>query len=159
MKNRFEDAKKAWNQKERPVILRCRKSNGRNQKLRIRLPERGEHFTLLKGSNKFNHKPVYIASGKFWEVSYQRLNELVEVLAKFYGEVILMQPVKEKQVCARKCMEANGFECECSCLGANHGSENMNSSWYEVNDTYAVRYESDQVSLKVISAKSHDQLL
>jgi hypothetical protein len=153
MKSRFEDAKRAWNQKESPVILRRRKQNGRNQRLRIRLPAQGNHFILLKGSNKFNHKPIYVEKGSFWEVPYQRLNDLVEVLAKFYGKVILMQPVKEKQVCARKCMEASGFECECSCLGANHGSENMTSSWYEVDDTYAVRYGSDQVSLKLIFNK------
>jgi len=155
MRNRFDDAKLAWNQSQIPVILRRRKIYGQNTKIRIRLPKRGDHYKLLKGDNKSNHNPVFFEKGGFWEVPYGRLNYLVETLAKFYGKVILMQPVREKQVCARACMQAQGFECECSCLGENHGSENMDSSWYEVDDTYAVRHGPEIVSLKIISAKAH----
>lgn len=153
MKTRFDDAKKAWNQSEVPVILRRKKQAGQNPKLRIRLPVKGYHFQILKGANKHSHNPVHVAKGNYWEVAYNRLNELVRILATHYGKVILMQPVRHKQVCARACMEASGFECECSCLGENHGSNNMDSSWYEVDDTYAVRYGGEDVSLKIISAK------
>ena len=104
--------------------------------------------------NKNNHNPVEFHDKHYWEIAYGRLNEIVEILARFYGKVILIQPVRDKQVCARRCMEADVFECECSFLGANHGSENMDSSWYEVDDTYAVRHGPEYASLKVISAKA-----
>lgn len=148
---RFQDAKKAWNQKKIPVILRRRKQDGKNPKLRVRMPLGGEHIQILKGRSKHNHNPVHFDKEDFWELPYSRLDNLVKILATTYGKVILMQPIRKSQVCARACMTAHGFECECSCLGANHGSHNMDSSWYEVNDTYAISYGAEKVSLKIIS--------
>ncbi len=152
MNKRYDQAKTAWNQRVIPVILRRKRSNEGNPKLRIRLPECGSHYHLLK-ANPNNHNPVHIKNGDYWELPYSRLNSLVRILGDHYGKVILMQPVKHKQVCAKSCMDAGGFECECSCLGANHGSHNMDSSWYEVDDTYAVRYGEEEVSLKIITKK------
>lgn len=153
MKTRFEDARKAWNQKQFPVILRRKKQAGKNPKLRVRIPAGTNAYFVLKGGSRRCHAPVHITNGNYWELPYSRLNDLVEILAKKFGSVILMQPVMHKQVCASACMEAMGFECECSCLGENHGSRNMDSSWFEVDDTYAVRYEEEEVSLKIISSK------
>lgn len=150
---RFQDAKDAWNQKETPVILRRRKQSGKNPKLRIRMPDGEDHFQLLKGKSKNNHNPIYFDNRNFWDLPYSRLDDLVQILATHFGKVLLMQPIRESQTCARACMEANGFECECSCLGAHHGSHNMDSSWYEVDDTYAISYGEEKVSLKVISLK------
>ena len=159
MKPQFSSATEAWQQKDIPVIVRTRKRGGGNPKLRVRLPEYGDHYTLLKGTNKYNRNPVEVPAKRYWEVAYRRLNGLVEILANFYGKVILIQPVREKQVCARKCMEATGFECECSCLGANHGAYNMDSSWYEVDDTYAVRHGSEYASLKIIAPKDKSEAI
>jgi hypothetical protein len=33
-----------------------------------------------------------------------------------------VQGFKTDHVCDARCMEAKGFQCECSCGGANHGS-------------------------------------
>lgn len=158
MKTRYVDAKKAWNQSAVPVILRRKKKDGHNPKLRIRIPSQSGAYEILKGRNKHNHNPRFDEKGKYWELAYDRLDEMVKILAIHFGSVILMQPIRHKQVCARTCMEAQGFECECSCLGENHGSQNMNSSWYEVYDTYAVKYGEEEISLKVISAKAVSSL-
>jgi len=153
MKDRFEHAKAAWNQHSVPVILRRKRTREGNPVLRIRLPRRHTNYGVLKGDKPQNRNPEYRSEGDFWEIPYSRLNDIVRILVAYYGQVILMQPVKHRQVCARACMEAAGFECECSCLGANHGSNNMDSSWFEVDDTYAVMYRDEEVSLRVISKK------
>ena len=154
MKPRFENARKAWNQKQFPVILRRKKQAGKNPKLRVKIPPGANAYFVLRGESRRSHEPIRNTEGNYWELPYSRLNELVEILAKKFGSVILMQPVRHKQVCAKACMEAMGFECECSCLGENHGSRNMDSSWFEINDTYAVNYGEDEVSVKVISNKT-----
>lgn len=153
MKRRFQNAKEAWQQFEIPVIVRTRKREGKNPRLRIRLPNHPDPFALLKGPNKNNRNPIELQKQHYWEIAYGRLNEIVETLAKTFGQVILIQPVREKLVCARKCVEASGFECECSCLGENHGSQHMDSAWYEIDDTYAVSHGEEYASLKIISPK------
>lgn len=153
MKTRFKNATEAWQQFEIPVIVRTRKIEGKNPRLRIRLPEHPDPFALLKGVNKRNRNPIEKEKQRYWELAYGRLNEMVETLSKTFGHVILIQPVRETMVCARKCIEASGFECECSCLGANHGSQHMDSAWYEIEDTYAVSHGAEYASLKVILPK------
>jgi hypothetical protein len=68
-----------------------------------------------------------------------RFDELVGMILDRFGRVYIIQPYREKEVCAPACMNAEGFECQCSCLGANHGAANSRG-WFEVSETFAVRY-------------------
>jgi hypothetical protein len=144
-----ENLKAAWNQTEIPIVLR---RGGKGQRLRVRLPYSDDNGAWLRNGRP--RKPRWFSGeGKnYWELPKAWFNDFVNRALKVYGKVYIVQPYREQEVCARACMEATGHECECSCMGANHGS-GVDNGWYEVSDYFAVRSSRPQLACRLMVAK------
>ncbi len=94
-----------------------------------------------------------VSGKKYWEVPAAWFNDFVDRALERYSELYVIQPYREQEKCASACLNATGHECQCSCMGANHGAGN-DGSWFEVNEAFATRW-GDQVLAcrRMISAK------
>jgi hypothetical protein len=54
--------------------------------------------------------------------------------------------------CAPACLYAVGYHCECSCMGANHGTGHPGGRWHEVSDTFAFNWGPKQYACRLIAA-------
>lgn len=138
--------KSIWDQTEIPVILR-RTANG--AKIRLRLPYSKTNRQWLQNG----HPPLmdWIPAGAFWEIPKAWFNDFVNRALVKYGKLYIIQPYRETEVCARACMEAKGHECQCSCMGANHGA-GMGNKWFEVSETFAVRSTQRVLACRLLIA-------
>lgn len=137
----------AWNQTKIPIVLR---RGGNGEKLRVRLPFADDNYQWLRDSRRI--KPEWIASEKYWELPKAWFNDFVDRSLEKYGCVYVVQPFSEQEICARACMEAEGHECQCSCMGANHGS-GVTGSWFEVSDYFAIRSHSPKLACRLMTNK------
>jgi hypothetical protein len=90
--------------------------------------------------------------GCHWELPKSWFNDFVDRALKRYGKVYIIQPYREQEICARACQEALGHECQCSCMGANHGIGN-DGSWFEVSDTFSTRWGERELACRLLTAR------
>lgn len=138
-----------WKQDKIPVVLR---RGGKGQRLRVRLPYADDNRKWLQNGRRTN--PDWIGGEKqnYWELPKAWFNDLVDRALRKYGKVYVIQPFREHEICARACMEAQGHECQCSCMGANHGA-GVDGGWFEVSDSFAVRSREPQLACRLMIAK------
>jgi hypothetical protein len=139
--------KDAWGQEQTPVVLR---RTGKGQRLRVRLPYAKTNRQWLQNGRRT--LPVWIASKKYWELPKTWFNDFVDRALQRYGKVYIIQPYREQEICARACQEARGHECQCSCMGANHGIGN-DGSWFEVSDTFSIRRGQRELACRLLTAR------
>lgn len=137
-------AKAIWNNHNIPVLLR----RGDSQAIRLRMPYYADNRTWLRNGER-KKMPAWISDGKYWELPASRFNELVEMFLNRFGQVYILQPYREKEVCSPSCMNAKGFECQCSCFGANHGVGN-DGRWFEVSEAFAVQYGPKKLGCRLL---------
>ncbi len=139
--------KEVWNQPLIPVVIR---TNKKGDKLRVRLPFNKNNRAWLNTIGK--SEPAWIIEKKHWELPKTWFNSFVNNALHKYKKLYVMQPYREQEKCARKCMEAQGHECNCSCMGANHGA-GMSGSWFEVDETFATRWGNEDIACRLMVAK------
>lgn len=140
------DARAIWYQTAIPVVYR----QGRGLPLLVRLPYAKDNFDWLRGDNQ--RKPQWNRRYKCWEVPYAWLNALVMRLLRRFGRLYLIQPLKALEKCAPACWNATGFDCECSCMGQNHGSHS-GAGWYVVSETFAFQWQTRELAYRLIESK------
>lgn len=140
--------RRVWSQREIPVVLR---RTGKGEQLRGRLPGLLEFNVEGRRwiQNGRRNIPSWSRRGLYWEFPKAWFNDFVERSIRDFGAVWIIQPYRETEVCARQCMEAKGHECQCSCMGANHGS-GMHGHWFEVSEAFAVRTSSPQLAARLL---------
>lgn len=79
-------------------------------------------------------------------------NDLVNRSMWRFGAVWIIQPFREMEKCAPACLNAIGHECECSCMGQNHGAGN-DGSWWEVSETFAFRWGEQELACRLLTTK------
>nr|WP_298930545.1 hypothetical protein [uncultured Erythrobacter sp.] len=136
-----------WQQKYVPVIVR-RSGNGKQH--RVRLPFRGDNREWLR--NERRSRPVWVSDRKFWEIPKAWFNDFVERSLDRFEVVWIIQPYREQEVCASACLNAQGHECQCSCMGANHGTGN-DGSWFEVSEAFAVKWGESKWACRLLEKK------
>ena len=104
-----------WGQKHTPVIYRPDEKGS----LMLRLPYRDGNKAFLKGHKRFS--PVWDPDKKFWSVPKAWFTELIETVVPVFGGAYVIQPHHAHEKCNASCQHAQRLECECSCLGRNHG--------------------------------------
>jgi hypothetical protein len=114
-----KEMKRIWGQKQIPVVLRRGK---KGQHLRIRIPYSRDNRNWLR--NERRASPTWVGERKYWEIPKAWFNDFVERALQKYGRLYVVQPYREQEKCAPACMSAVGHECQCSCMGANHGAGN-----------------------------------
>ncbi|MFF4625717.1 endonuclease domain-containing protein [Nonomuraea jabiensis] len=104
----------------------------------IWLPWDGEAMAKIpasQGNRRWLHRTVDIRSPHldnrgYWHLPRTCLGRLVMAAIDRYGYVVLCRDMSELSRCTRKCQEATGLECNCSCRGAHHGEEDPDG-WFE----------------------------
>lgn len=142
--NLEERLKGIWGQTNIPVILR---RGGKGQKLRVKLPYNEDNRNWLQNGRRVS--PIWMKDEKYWELPQSWFNDLVNRCLDRYRKVYIIQPYREEEKCAPACMTATGHECQCSCMGANHGAGN-DGSWFEVSDTFAVRWRNQHLASRLL---------
>lgn len=142
--------KSVWNQRQTPVVLR---RGGKGQRLRIRLPFAKDNRSWLQAEKRT--AAVWCSEEHYWEVPKAWFNGFVEKALNRYGFLYVIQPYREQEKCAPACLNATGHECQCSCMGANHGAGN-DGSWFEVSETFATRWGSQHLACRLMSVKNRE---
>ena len=59
---------------------------------------------------------------KAWAIPRSRLNYIAARCLCRYQSLWIIQTYRPLEKCAPACWNAQGYDCQCSCLGENHGS-------------------------------------
>jgi hypothetical protein len=136
-----------WKQRGIPVVLR---RTGVGEKLRVRIPPSVDAFSWLKADRRIH--PYWSNLHSCWEVPKSWFNDFVVAALRRYGRLYIVQPYREHEICSPSCLNAVGHECECSCMGANHGAGN-DGTWFEVSDAFAVRSTPTALACRLLQSK------
>ncbi|MCZ7907764.1 hypothetical protein O9X94_00460 [Agrobacterium leguminum] len=147
-----ERLREVWRQKKIPVVIR-RAEKG--QKLRVRLPFADNNRQWLNTVGKST--VTWNVSKSYWELPKNWFNDFVNQALERYSKLYVIQPYREQEKCARKCMEATGHECNCSCMGRNHGA-GVTGSWFEVSETFATRWGEKEIACRLMVSKAKSPL-
>lgn len=139
-----------WQQKRVPVVYR----QGGRKPLLIRIPYHPSNRQWLKGAHR--NQPEWNGEGKRWETPKSWYEDVVKLSLERFGSIYVIQPFRTQQKCAPACWNADGINCECSCMGANHGSGNPSGRWYVVSETCAVQWNGRQYSCRLVTTPSND---
>jgi len=139
-----KNAAAIWRQTKIPVIYR----QGGSEPLMIRLPYAADNRTWVKGDHR--RKPEWIAKFHCWETPKSWFDNVIARSLRKFGRVYVIQPHRVLEKCAPACWNAKGFECECSCMGANHGSQSPSGKWRVISDTFAVQWHDRQLACQLI---------
>lgn len=137
--------RRIWNQKNIPVVLR---RNGKGERLRIRLPFNEDNRNWLQDNRRTRIE--WSSTENCWEVPKSWFNDFVRRALNRFGQLYVVQPYREQEICAPACWNAAGHECQCSCMGANHGS-GADAGWFEVSDTFATRWGERQLACRLMT--------
>lgn len=141
------DLRRIWTQEQIPVVVR---PSGKGKKLRVRLPYDKGNREWLQNGRRIN--PTWSSAKKHWELPKAWFNDFVDRALGKFGKLYIIQPYREQEVCAPACMNATGHECQCSCMGANHGVGN-GGGWFEVSDAFAVRWGDEHIACRLMIRK------
>lgn len=134
-------------QQQFPVVIRMR-----NRPLRCKTP-------YMEGNREFlqltTRKPRWNAKLKLWELPQAWFNDIVRKCAQRWGTVYVIQPYNVMEKCARACWDAVGLECNCSCMGKNHGAGQPSGRWYEISESCAISWEAESLRISIIHAKNN----
>jgi hypothetical protein len=136
-------AAEIWRQKQIPVIYR----RGRGARLMVKLPYAPDNFDWLRDDNR--RKPEYDGQYKCWLVPSSWFDAIIRRTLQRFGRVYVIQPFRAFEKCAPACWNAEGFECECSCLGQNHGSS-VSGNWWVISETFAMRWQDRELACRLI---------
>lgn len=139
------DMRRIWNQTTIPVVLR---RSGKGERLRVRLPYSTGNRAWLRNGKRANLQ--WVADGRYWELPKAWFNDFVDRALAKYGKLYIIQPYREQEKCAAACLNAQGYECQCSCMGANHGAGN-DGSWFEVSETFATRWGEHKLACRLMT--------
>lgn len=147
MRRDDEELRKVWRQAEVPVIIRRRK---KGQQHRLRLPYRDNNREWLQNDRSIG--PVWFPQWHYWEIPKAWFNDFVNRALHRFGAVYIIQPYREQEKCAPACMNAVGHECQCSCMGENHGAGN-DGSWFVVSEAFATRWNEEEWACRLLQSR------
>lgn len=139
--------KTIWRQGAIPVVFR----RNRPEPLLVKLPFAEGNIDWLRNEN--HRKPAWNSRYKAWEIPRAWFESTIRLCLPRYSKCYVVQLHREKQICAPVCWNAKGIDCECSCIGENHGSGHPDGRWYEIDETLAVSWGVQKYACRLIRAK------
>ena len=136
-----------WAQNRVPVVYRA----GGSRALMIRLPYASDNRNWLRSDHR--RKPEWNQQRKFWTAPNSWFDDVVGRSVRRFGRIYVIQPFREKEKCAPACWNAEGFKCECSCMGAYHGTRSPLGKWLVISDTFAVQWHDRQLAVRLIEER------
>jgi hypothetical protein len=152
METRDQKAAAIWKQKTIPVVYRV----GSGIPLMIKLPFSPDNRKWLRGENR--RKPNWIKQFKCWQTPNSWFDDVVRRLLDRFAKVYVIQPYRVMEKCAPACWNARGFVCECSCMGANHGSQ-APGNWFIISETCALSWRSRELACRLIEKPAPTNVL
>lgn len=151
-----DDLRRVWRQRQIPVVVR----RGLGFPLYVKLPAPRGHdetfyrfFEWLRSIRPNGRMPKWLSKYAGWEIPRAWFNDLVNGALKRHGQLYVIQPHKEQEVCAPACMNAEGHECECQCMGANHGAGGPGAAWFVVSDAFATRWTGGSLACRLMKLR------
>lgn len=138
-------------QKETPVVLR---RTGNGERLRVKLPYENNNRQWLRNARRTNPE-WFDAKGDqpgYWELPKVWFNDFVDRALARYGKVYIIQPYRPQEICSPACQNALRHECQCSCMGAHHGT-GTGGGWFEVSDAFSTRWGERQLACRLLTAR------
>ena len=142
------DAGAIWKQEVVPVIYR----QGDGQPLMVKLPYSPDNSVWMRDGNR--RKPKWNKKFTCWETPNAWFKNLIQRALHKFGRIYVIQPHNVLEKCAPACWNANGFECNCSCLGKNHGSGQGARRWWVVSEACALQWQGRQLACQLIERPS-----
>jgi hypothetical protein len=142
-----KELKRVWNQTKIPIVLRRAR---KGQRPRIRIPIGRNDLRWLQNGRRAS--PIWLREFECWEIPKAWFNDFVERALAKYRRLYIIQPYREQEKCAPACFNAVGHECQCSCMGLNHGAGD-DGSWFEVSDAFATRWGQQYLACRLMIAK------
>lgn len=139
--------KRAWKQDRIPVVLR---RTGKGERLRVHLPFAPDNAIWLRNGKRM--RPEWVHELKCWELPKAWFNEFVTRALRRFGRLYVIQPYREQEKCSPSCLNVTGHECECSCMGENHGAGN-DGSLFEVTEAFASRWGERELACRLMVAR------
>jgi hypothetical protein len=135
-----------WHQTAIPRVY-----HGPKPPMLVRIPYAPDNRAWLKDTRRT--QPKWNAKDAHWELPRLWFNDTIRRIVSRFGSCWLIQEVNRKQICAPACWNARGLDCQCSCMGANHGTGCPGGRWYEVSDALAVSRGERELSCRLIVRK------
>jgi hypothetical protein len=142
-----------WTQKAIPVVYR----QGESKPILLRLLYASNNRGWLRGAHR--RDPKWDPKLKCWETPKSWFDDIIRRALQRFGRVYVIQPYRTHQRCAPACWNATGFQCECSCMGENHGTGIPAGKWHVVSQTLAVRWGTHDYACRLIQASADAQLV
>jgi hypothetical protein len=134
---------RVWHNGRVPVVFKRPR-----QSLLVRVPyQKNNRDWLLANGRSIEWKAQF----KAWAVPRSRFEEVVRLCLGVYGQTYVIQAYRPLEKCAPACCNAVGYDCECSCLGKNHGSERELS--HVVSETFAFERGERKLALRLLTQK------
>lgn len=103
---------------------------------RVWLPMNGQVIAKIparEGNTLWLRRSVEIRSprldGDRWFLPRNCMVRLLTAAVDRYGYVVVWRDMARLSRCSKTCLEASGAECDCACLGANHGQDS--GGWFQ----------------------------
>jgi hypothetical protein len=135
-----------WRNGRVPVVY---KPDG-TEPLIVRIPFRNDNRDWLLGRGR---SITWVAQFHAWALPRGRFNDIIERALQRYESCYVIQEFRPLQKCCAACWDAKNFDCECSCLGANHGSGAALE--YVVDEVVAFEWSGRQLSCRLLTRKEN----
>lgn len=141
-----------WSNAHIPIVVR---SGIPGDKLTARLPYRLDNKLWLTSLATGHRKPdvKWAPLPQAWKLPVTWLNRFVDQGLERYGRLYVVQPYREMEKCAPACRNAIGHDCQCSCMGANHGAQD-GGGWFDVSETFAFRWGPRSAAIRLMTKTS-----
>jgi hypothetical protein len=136
-----------WRQNRIPVLLR----KGRGHKLMVKVPYADDNHAWLRNDRRA--RPNWNGQYKCWELPQAWFNDLVTRILARHSQLYIIQPYREQEVCAPACWNAEGHECQCACMGENHGSQRPGGNWFIVSETFATLWHDRELACRLMARR------
>lgn len=136
-----------WRQLSIPVVYRPPDKG----EILLKLPFSKNNYEWIKSNNQ--RKPKWLNQFKCWQLPRSWFNKVVEDTLTKHKKLYIIQPYREQEKCAPACWNAEGHECQCSCMGANHGAGNSDGHWFIVSDTFATTWRQRELACRLLEVK------
>lgn len=136
-----------WKQAKIPVVFR----RGSASQTLVRLPFEVTNGEWLRGERR--RKPQWNTQFNCWETPASWFDPLIDQAVKKFGRAYVLQGHRAQQKCAPACWNAQGYHCECSCMGEHHGVGHPGGKWREVSETFALSWGDRRYACRLIVAK------
>jgi hypothetical protein len=121
------------------------------------LPKGENFFQWLENTEDFlrgkKGRRIPRSIGDDWICPVSWFDRLVKDILERYGETYVIQKIKGER-CAPSCRDSKRADCECTCLGKNHGSGQPEGRWYdEVGEARVIQVGEERFSIRLLSKK------